>query len=508
MKAIKIILCLLLVIVTTSGCLKYDVLRDNPNNPISVPPALLFTAVIPRPVSSFTDSYQDPQYHTFASADSGPVNYKYGTGSFYYGDKIKDNDKSTTYSAISSALRNIDKMVKEAESAKTPVYPILAKFLKAYYYITMTRQMGDIPLTEALKGAEIPKPRYDSQKSVFIQCLNWLDEANTELGAFITANPGASVDGDIYYTGDLRKWQKAINAYTVRVLILLSKKENDADVNVKSRFQAIIQNPSKYPLFISLSDNMQITHRDEDGFRGTYNPTAGILKEGVIYADTYIDLLKSYQDPRLPIIADPTPKALAANPTNEAAVRADFASYAGASAAATAIDNNLKKNNGEFSRPNEKRFWNFTGQPSILLGYSEQELNIAEAANRGWIATDAKTHYDNGVKASMDFYNAPVGDYLTSKAPYISGPAGLKRILEQQYLSFAENSGWEAWFLNRRTGVPEYKFSNVNNITKFPVRWAYPTAENTDNTANYRAALTAQFGSEIDDRDQLMWLLK
>lgn len=33
-------------------------------------------------------------------------------------------------------------------------------------------------------------------------------------------------------------------------------------------------------------------------------------------------------------------------------------------------------------------------------------------------------------------------------------------------------------------------------------------AENTDNTENYSAALRSQFGTEVDGRDQIMWLLK
>lgn len=63
-------------------------------------------------------------------------------------------------------------------------------------------------------------------------------------------------------------------------------------------------------------------------------------------------------------------------------------------------------------------------------------------------------------------------------------------------------------FTTRRTGVPVYKISAENSVAKIPVRWAYPAEEDTDNKQNYRVALTAQFGSEVDDRDQTMWLLK
>ncbi|MEJ2901591.1 SusD/RagB family nutrient-binding outer membrane lipoprotein [Pedobacter panaciterrae] len=485
----------LIIISLTSGCKNFDDLRDNPNNPNKVPPSLLFTAVIPTPVSSFSDEYINAQYHLWSAVDNASaVSYRFGSGTFSY-----------------ATLRNIDKMEKEAATTNAPVYSIMAKFLRAYNYVEMTTRLGDIPLSEAMKGAEIPQPKYDTQKSVYIQCLNWLTEANNELGAYISTHPGEKIAGDFYYNGDLKSWQKAINAYTIRVLISLSKKADDADLKIKDRFSAIINNPAQYPLMAGLGDNMQITHRDEDGFRGNYNPNAAVYRVSVVLVDTYVNLLKTYMDPRLQKVADPTPKALAANPTNETAVREDFNSYVGADISASGATNVSRKLNGEISYPNERRFWNFIGQPSILIGYPEQELNIAEAAHLGWIGTGAKTHYDNGIKASMDFYGVDgsvTATYLTNNAPYLLGAAGLKRIHEQMYLALAENSGWESFFMTRRTGVPTYKFSTENSVTKIPVRWAYPTAEDTDNRAHYRAALRSQFGTEIDDRDQIMWLLK
>lgn len=497
MKKIVIKLTCLLFLASTSGCLKYDELRENPNDPLSVAPSLLFTEALPTPESAFSGLYRDAQYHNAIAADLGvspPVNYRYGSARFSY-------DK----------LRTVDKMVEESEVIDATQYVIMANFLRAYYYIEMSRRMGDIPLSEAMIGAENPTPAYDTQKAVYIQCLNWLDQANDELGSFIAANPATSIDGDFYYGGDLKQWQKVINAFTIRVLITLSKKADDADINVKGRMSNIVSNPAKYPLFTSLADNMQIMHRDEDGFRGSYNPNAQITVESVVYADTYIDMLKMFQDPRLFKIAEPTPKALADNPDNEATVRMDFNSYAGSDISENLEVNGAKKAAGNFSQPNKSRFLNFAGQPSSLFGYVEQELNLAEAAHLGWIAESAEVRYGNGVGASMEFYDvAPmdITDYLTTKAPYTSGEAGLDRIHQQMYLAFGENTGWEAWFLQRRTGLPEFKFSGINDVDQLPVRWAYPGSEDTDNNANYREALRRQFGEEVDDRDQIMWLIK
>lgn len=487
---------LLFLIGTLFSCLDYDDLRENPNSPNSVPPSLIFTGLTPGPTSSFDSDYEKMQYHFWiATDDIFPPNFN------------DDLDGDFNY----DALRNINQMIEEGEKANAPEYSILGKFYMARVYLEMTRRMGDIPLTEAVQGVENPQPKYDTQKSVYVQCLNWLDEANTELDAFITTNPGAFLEGDVYYGGNLKSWQRLINAYTLRILTSLSKKENDSELNVKGRFEAIVSNPAKYPLLRGLVDNAQFEYSNEDGFRQTYNPNSAVRKDATVYASTYIDILKNKEDPRLMQIADPTKDALDADPGNEAGVRADYNSYAGADISGVATENSAKKLDGDFSFPNDERFWNFVGMPGIFMSYWEQELHIAEAAHLGWTSADAKEHYDNGIDASMRFYGvdpAEITDYLTNKQPYITGDAGLTRIYEQKYLAFAENTGHESFFTTRRTGVPTYLFSSENSITQYPVRWTYPTSEDTDNQINYRAALVSQFGSEVDDRDQILWILQ
>jgi len=493
------ILVILLGVLTS--CLDdFDELRENPNQPNSVPPSLIFTDLTPGATASFGGTYERMQYHTWIATDNtNSPNFNSGFGgSFNY-----------------SSVRNIEKMNEEADKAGAPEYKILGKFYRARIYLEMTRRMGDIPLTESMQGVEIPQPIYDTQKSVYLQGLNWLDEANTELGDFIGANPGKFIEGDVYFDGNLSKWQKIINSYTLRILMSLSKKESDADLNIKGRFEGIVSNPAKYPLMESLLDNAQLEYSGEDGFKQTYQPEQAVRKDAVVYASTYIDILKDNLDPRLMIVADPTKDALEAG-SDEATVRADFDSYEGADISAPGADNSSKKLDGDYSFPNDDKYWNFVGQPGIWMSYWEQELHIAEAANRGWTTADAKTHYDKGVTASMRWYGVDeteITDYITNKQPYIAGAAGLTRVLEQKYLAFAENSDQESFFTTRRTGVPTYIFSEENGIDpnlgeKYPIRWTYPGSEDDDNAINYRAALIAQFGEEIDDRDQVIWLLK
>ena len=137
----------------------------------------------------------------------------------------------------------------------------------------------------------------------------------------------------------------------------------------------------------------------------------------------------------------------------------------------------------------------------------------------------------NGIKTSLSFYGIPVdapgtdskvyegtnytipfdfeGSYYVQPAVEYKGntAAGLTQILTQKYFAFFQNSGWEAYFNWRRTGVPTFSTGvGTGNNGVIPKRFQYPTDERTTNTENYQAAVTSQYGT--DDINQAMWLIK
>src|SRR3569833_2846181 len=144
-------------------------------------------------------------------------------------------------------------------------YEAMGKFFRAYFFSKMSLEMGDIPMSQALLGLANLKPSYDAQKDVFKLCLLWLDTANTQLGVLATAGD-QTLQGDIYYGNSVAKWQKAVNAFHLRLLIELSKRADDGGIDVKAQFAAIIGNATKYPLMESESDNLQYnyTHPTND----------------------------------------------------------------------------------------------------------------------------------------------------------------------------------------------------------------------------------------------------
>jgi len=325
----KILYIFILLVVTLAGCNKFEEFEQNPNLPGEVPPSLIFTNVSNNMVyNPWSDVQRWNQFWCSNYAYYDDQEYDWTTTNFNY-----------------SNLNNVKQMVAEATRIGLPennAYSALAKFFNAYYFVDMSMRLGDIPLTDALKGLDNTTPAYDSQKAIFVQALTWLEESNSDLQKLIDANDN-TLSGDFMLGNDLTKWQKVVNAYKMRLLITLSKKESDTDLNIKQKFADMIGNPAKYPLMSSLDDNLQYIFNtttnkyplnpDEYGFTATRNNMSA----------TYLNTLASLHDPRTFIVADPAPSKIAGGLTVS-----DYEAYVGASSGESLDDMSTKyrvKNN-------------------------------------------------------------------------------------------------------------------------------------------------------------------
>lgn len=247
-------------------------------------------------------------------------------------------------------------------------------------------------------------------------------------------------------------------------------------------------------------------------------------------AQTYVQGLTDLNDPRAFITLSPAKAKL-----EDGVAFDDFDAYVGASSGESQDDMTFKAGNGEYSYANQVRYYgSFVGaEPAMMIGFAEQNFNIAEGINRGWAGGNAATYYNNGIKASMAFYGitdgatltvtsqddevlgtvtANVTNYLAQPSvAYAGGATGLTQILTQKYLAFFQNSGLEAFYNQRRTGVPTFLVGPGTgfggNSPRIPKRWLYPAAEETSNADNLHKSLTSQFGGS-DTKDGLLWILQ
>ncbi len=491
--------CIWIAILIFSSCSNDSFLEfaNDPNKPTSAPASLILNRAL-------FDIYENP------TGSYARWNQYYLCNYNYYGN----NEYSWTTNAFDFyTLKNVVKMIEENKKTGAPDlngYNAMAKFLKAYFSYRMTMRFGDIPMSQALLGSENTAPSYDSQKQVFSQILQYLDDANNDMTSLINSGK-RNVEGDIYYGGDLVKWQKAVNSFKIRVLIQLSKRVSESDLRIKERFAEILANPGKFPIFNSNADNLSFTYIANINNYPLNPGNEGFDKRRYNMAATYLNTLVAMQDPRTFVVADPAEALIAAGkkPT-------DFDAYLGASNGESLDDMTFKMNKGGYSAINQKRYYGTYGgpEPGVIVGYVEMAENIAEGITMGWSAGDANEWYTKGIKASFSFYgindNATINNYLNQDIIKLksSAESKLNQIITQKYLGMFLNSGLEGYYNWRRTGIPAFLAGvGTGNSGVIPFRWQYPTAERSANASNYTATLSSQYGGK-DDINLKMWLIK
>ena len=532
--------------------------QANPNKPGSVPPYLILGTILTEMsgvggagsvgalggVNSWDLVHGWNQYHC--------QNYDYyGNNIYAWTDNSAGSDNGATNVSEGPfnsylALKNVDQMISEDSTiggGPVNAYEAIGRFVKAYYFYNMTMLMGDVPLVDAFQAPDNNTPAYTPQEQVFAYVLNQLDTANADLATLIankdaTLTPHASQD--IYYNGDLTKWQKLVNSFKLRVLVELSPKASDATLNIPARFAAVLGSSSQYPIFASQSDDLAFNYNP--GGANTFstypfNPSNfGSIAGRFNMAFTYVNALTTLSDPRVFMTCDPA-SALVGTDT---AHPAQYKYFVGAS---TGLDLGTMYGNasaGDYSYIGRKRYYsNFTGDPDVLVGYKEMLFNIAEGIERGWATGNAETYYKLGITTSMGFYGIDVtqtnfvayflpagANSITQVAPYpftfdwnayyaqaavqLSSTAAtaINEIVMQKYIAMFESSGYEPYYNWRRTGVPAFQGgSGVGNNGVIPIRWAYPVTEQAQNNKNWSAALANQ-GFSADDLNQKIWLLK
>jgi len=473
------------IVMLHTGCKKFSEFQTDPNKSTTSTPDLLLNTVEQYAFQStdlgvalssrqlaFTDNVSNLQY------------YGWTRGAF-----TRYND-----------LRQVLKMEQVITAQSKPEYMPLVKFFKAWHFLQLTQQFGDIPYKEALSGdVNITTPVYDKQEDIYLGILNDLQAANSLI---TTSTP--AVQGDIVYNGNMQQWKRAINTLSLRVLISLSHKENDTRFEIKRRFAEIVNNPAIFPILTGNADNAMLKFYDLQGNRYPYY-NSNDLQTAYYMEETFINLLKGFKDPRLFSFADKAPKFAALPAT-------DFSAYGGVKGSAPVNENNARTVAGEVSKINPRFYNNPVNEPSIALGYAELQFTLAEGVVRGWITGSASDYYNKGITASFNFYGlaaTDISNYLAQSSVQLPAVNPLQHVLTQKYIASFMNSGMQPFYEQRRTGIPVFDVSGagVLNNKMIPKRWMYPETELRLNQQNVSNAISRQYPGG-DDINGVMWILK
>ncbi|GAC1590204.1 MAG: SusD/RagB family nutrient-binding outer membrane lipoprotein [Ginsengibacter sp.] len=529
MKNIKYLNILVVVAMITISCnKKFEENSQNKNLPLHVPAGVLLRSVLTNLVV-FPGGDEDKQSQFIAS------NYTY-----YGNNQYWSGSASLKYGTLENVLAMESEAKKAAGTDNNP-YHALGLFFRAFFFVDMTEKVGDLPMKEALQGLNNVSPKYDTQKEIFKQSLLWLDSANSLLSK-LTTNGFLEFSGDFYYKERLSnplngangrdallEWQKVVNSYRLRVLIELSKKADDPDLNVKGQFATIFNNPATYPIFTSNADNLQYVYNNTYNYYPDNTTNYGNNQVRLNLAATLETTLGRLHDIRAMVLGEPA-RGLGFSDTS-------YNSFVGAPSGEALSTMAADIQAGRISLYNRNHFYaTLTAEPTFILSYPEVCFDIAEAINRGWIAGDASSWYRKGTTAMFYFYgikdgvnqvvfqkpNGGIGDNLVYNVvfnfdDYFNQPSvsyagdnatGLNQILTQKYLAYARNSGYQAYYQWRRTGIPVFDAGpGTGNSGVIPLRFQYPSNERSVNATNYTAAVQSQYGGQ-DGINQIMWLIK
>ena len=471
----QILSVLAAALIASTACGDLTSINDNPNGPTDVqPPSMLSNAI-----------------QTVVNRVDGPNNNLDTRGGglwvqYYAEIQYRDEDKYIVRPGVdgewglySSALEDFQRMIGKGVAAGVPNWEAVGRIMKSYVFSAMTDAMGDIPYSEAFQERALLTPKYDTQQAIYTALFVDLAKASQQIDP---AGIGFA-SGDIMYGGDMTKWRRFANSLRLRLAMHLSNV--DAATAQREALAAFTAGP-----FASNTENAQLMYlASAPNQNPIYTNFHVDKRDDYGMSKTLVDSMLSWNDPRLPIYAQP-------NDTTGA--------YQG-------LPNGLNDGAGPQLKFISRfgTFWRDTpAAPLALLTYSEVLFLEAEAAERGWISGTPATLYANAIRASMEQYGiatAAIDAYLAQpRVAYAGGAAGLTQIAYQKWVSLFMQ-GMEGWTEVRRTGVPALVPGPNAVLTSIPERLPYSDNEQVLNKANVDAAVAAQGFTSGTDLKTPLW---
>jgi hypothetical protein len=538
-RSIKIFALGILLASALFSCKDLTVLNQNPNgiNPLTANPNLVMSTVLTETGKSFVNlGYQDlagVMQHTQKDGWSGGHNtYEWGG--------------SQSWASYYDILRNNQYVYDRSVTLNWEMHQGISLVIKSMMFGLITDLWGDAPYSAALKGADGGTantfPAYDSQEAIYTGILADLEKANTLLSknaVEYTSTPGTA---DVYYQGNPTKWRKLANSLMLRFYMRISTKKPDV---AKAGIEKIMANAVQYPIITAIADDAAMPfagNSNDDSWpaNAVYDASASNYRR-LKMAATFVNKLLELKDPRIAVWANKVqiPLVVDANlpkgtdkiengkrylspdkvvgrdvNTNPDYVGLPTGLIGGASYNLSPTAEQAA-NNPHVSWLND--IYKQAKGPllrSRMMSAAEVRFILAEAALKGWsVAGAAKTHYEAGVKASLDTWGttAAYATYITQKGVAYEGT--LKQIIEQKWIS-SWTAAQEAWFDYRRTGFPELTVGPASIRKVLPVRFYYMLDERNLNKINTEAAMSkleSTIHTEADGKNSAWskpWLLQ
>jgi hypothetical protein len=502
----------------------FEDMNENPNNFNVATPEALLAGAVKSTVDLVGGEMNDQMYNNYAS-------YYGGKGGqfpkFFYTDPGVDQYWRRFYVNI---LKNTQEIIDNySDDPKYANRVHIAKIWKSYVYSVLVSTFGPVPYVDSL-GSNTTTT-YTSEEAIYIAILDMLKAA----GEGITVS-GDKLTTDPVFNGNNLMWKKFANTLRLKISLRISE-----------GFPTLAQNhgvevmANEAGLISSNTENIAMkweTILENWSFNYKRYVNVPAQEDVVPFVNFhYILNMKTYYDPRLKVIAEPSTNPItikdtlfkSGSTTGQRVVVQYKLPYFGRPIGGTVSlsDWNLNPSNNILNGIANNRY----SKPSRLLfmaqdmkfyfaTYAELNFMLAEAKLKGWGGSrTAEQYYYAGIDASFQQYGVSSGvtvykardgvkwgtssigdrDLFGIVTSGISADP-MDKIARQLWLT-SYNQGHDIWCLQKRTRllplIPHFSpdTSVGAEYVDIPERMVYPISEIGLNNAGYLAAIQALGGN-------------
>ncbi|MGB1269369.1 MAG: SusD/RagB family nutrient-binding outer membrane lipoprotein [Flavobacteriaceae bacterium] len=503
MKKIKFIQKSILIAALGLGvvsCEDYLDVNDNPNGAgiENLTPDLVMPGAMHRPSIEYLTN-MNQLGNTMIATWTGNTQAIQAPFSDEFNYNITSDFYDTIWDRIYIRTANLTHIINYSSGQNYDYHKAAAKILKSFYFQNLVDVYGDLPYTQAHLRGENLFPAYDSAPDIYNRLITQIDEAIDMIDNTNTSSVTPLGASDIMLGGNMDHWKKFANTLKLRLLIRKAKWAQQSGGQELTDFNAQMATLNQPGVqFLSVGEDVKINAGYQNevekqspmyeafGYLTNGNETIGQRQVGP--TQFLIDILDgtttTLSDPRLDRLYE-------------------------ARAGQTEIIGLNQGTNGAPAQLGDALVDSFD-QDGIIMTAAESLFLQAEAAQEGYLTGigSAESLFKNGITASFNLLEAPIGTYLTTSdnldlIGWNSSTDKIELIITQKWLALGSINGLETWIEYNRTGYPaNMPFPQQSLSGPRPVRLLYPTSEYTGNTANVSAY---QQNAQSAFNDKIFW---
>lgn len=343
-----------------------------------------------------------------------------------------------------------------------------AELFRQYTYLYVTTQFGPSAYTQANKFDQFPEPELDPQENILRGIVANVDSAIARIDP--SAGPGIE-DRDLFYSGELSKWERFGNSLKLRAyMLLLSGEDGDAQAEgalggtLETEINNLLDNED---LIRSNADNALFPFSSAEGNENNFFQLSQDFGGGEnLWFACSVPLVNQMRDLNDPRLSTYCQESLSGGfqgvPQGETGTFVDSLQIGN-------VEESIISDN--IHRPE---------YPEKFLTAAEVLLKEAEWEFRQGNPSAARDKLIEGVRASIDFFDERPGaidpsvedSYISNEIPS-AGALTLEDIQLQQWIDLFERNP-EAWTHWRRTKVPSLSPPSTASLETIARRYPYP----------------------------------